>query len=178
MTLEIRQTTPGDLNDILQVQKAAFGNIKEAELTQDLLNDPTAEPRLSLLAEKDGEVVGHILFTAVHIPESDLACSILAPLAVVPKAQDQGVGGKLIGAGLDALKASGVHLVFVLGHPSYYPKFGFIPVRPLAIDAPYPIPHEHWDAWMFQALNQAPLSSVASTLVVSDALSRPQHWQE
>ena len=178
MTLEIRQATPEDLNEILRIQETAFGYIKEAELTRDLLHDPTAEPRLSLLAYENGKAVGHILFTAVHIPKSELVCSILAPLAVVPKAQGQGVGGKLIGTGLKRLKAFGVNLVFVLGHPSYYPKFGFIPVRPLAIDAPYPIPDEYSDAWMLQAIGDTQLSSVAGTLVVSNKLSKPQHWRE
>lgn len=178
MTVEIRQTTMSDLKEILRVEEEAFGYKKEAELTRDLLYDLTAEPRLSLLAFENGEAVGHILFTAVHIPKTELVCSILAPLAVVPKAQKQGVGGKLIAAGLGMLKKSGVSIVFVLGHPRYYPKYGFTPVCPLPIDAPYPIPDEYSDAWMLQVLDDTQLSSVAGTVVVSDELSKPQHWRE
>lgn len=178
MTLEIRQTTTNDLNEILRVQEEAFGYIKEADLTRDLLHDPTAEPRLSLLAFEGGKAIGHILFTAVEIPKSELVCSILAPLAVVPKSQKQGVGGKLIATGLEMLQKTGVSIVFVLGHPEYYPKFGFAPIHPLSINAPYPIPDEYFDAWMIQVLDDTQLSSVSGTIVVSDELSKPQHWRE
>lgn len=178
MTLEIRQTTMSDLNEIVRVQEESFGYVKEADLTRDLLHDPTAEPRLSLLAFERGEATGHILFTAAKIPKTEFVCSILAPLAVVPKSQKQGVGGSLIEAGLKMLRKSGVNIVFVLGHPKYYPKFGFTPIHPLPINAPYPIPDEYSDAWMIQVLDDTQLSSVSGTVVVSEKLSKPQHWRE
>lgn len=178
MNITIKKTDNNDLPKIMHVEEEAFGYIKEAELTRDLLNDPTAEPRLSLLAFDGDEAVGHILFTSVKIGETDITASILAPLAVIPKAQKKGIGGKLINAGLTYLKESGVSVVFVLGHPTYYPKYGFAPVYPHTISAPYPIPEEHRDAWMVQVLDGTALESVSGTVVVSEQLGKPEHWQE
>lgn len=178
MTLEIKQTTMSDLKEILRVEEEAFGYVKEANLVRDLLHDQSANPILSLLAYENGQAIGHILFTNAHISNTEISCSILAPLAVVPSSQNQGVGGKLIKAGLKLLEESGVSIVFVLGHPTYYPKFGFNPIFPLPIDAPYPIPEEYSDAWMVQVLDDTQLSTIAGTVVVSDELSKPQHWRE
>ncbi|MEZ6852936.1 GNAT family N-acetyltransferase [Halodesulfovibrio aestuarii] len=178
MNVTIRQTDYNDLPEIMRVEEEAFGYPKEARLVNDLLNDPTAEPRLSLLAFNGDEAVGHILFTAVKIEHSGVTASILAPLAVVPKAQKIGIGGMLINAGLRYLKKAGVSLVFVLGHPTYYPKYGFAPVHPHAISAPYPIPEEHNDAWMMQILDDTEPSSITGTVAVSDQLGKPEHWRE
>ena len=91
----IRETVPADLAAIVEVHKKGFGYDKEAGLTAELLSDPTAEPAVSLLALRDGEAVGHILFTRCRIagaePDRPLFY-ILAPLAVVPSCQKQGVG--------------------------------------------------------------------------------------
>lgn len=178
MNISIRKTTDSDLSDILRVEEEAFGYPKEAQLVDDLLNDPTAEPRLSLLAFDGDEAIGHILFTAVKIEGNDITASILAPLAVVPKSQKKGVGGMLINAGIDLLRKAGVSMVFVLGHPTYYPKYGFAPVHPHAINAPYPIPEEYRDAWMMQILDDTVPDSISGTVVVSDQLGKPEHWQE
>lgn len=178
MNITIRKTKDSDLSEIMRVEEEAFGFPKEAELVNDLLNDPTAEPRLSLLAFDDDKAVGHILFTAVKIGDTGVTASILAPLAVVPKAQNKGIGGKLIQAGLELLKEAGVSLVFVLGHPTYYPKYGFAPVHPHAINAPYPIPDEHREAWMMQVLDATAPDSVSGTVTVSNELGKPEHWRE
>lgn len=178
MNVTIRQTTEADLDKILRVQSEAFGYVKEAELTQSLLNDPSAEPRVSLMAYRDNEAVGHILFTACHIADTSLRISLLAPLAVVPCAQKKGVGGKLIEAGLSHLSQAGVDLAFVLGHPEYYPRYGFIPAHTFGLQAPYPIPEQFADAWMVQALSSFKLGSVHGTVVCADALNQPEHWRE
>lgn len=178
MNINIRKTTVGDLAEIMRVEEEAFGYPKEAELVNDLLNDPTAEPRLSLLAFDGDEAIGHILFTTVKITGSDIVASILAPLAVVPKSQKKGVGGKLINAGLGLLREAGVSIVFVLGHPTYYPKYGFVPVHPYVINAPYPIPEEYRDAWMMQILDGTAPDSISGTVTVSDQLGKPEHWRE
>ena len=98
----IRETVPADLAAIVEVHKKGFGYDKEAGLTAELLSDPTAEPTVSLLALRDGEAVGHILFTRCRIAGAEVQQPlfyILAPLAVVPSCQKQGVGGLLIAAG-------------------------------------------------------------------------------
>lgn len=126
----IRETVPADLAAIVEVHKKGFGYDKEAGLTAELLSDPTAEPTVSLLALRDGEAVGHILFTRCRIVGAEVQRPlfyILAPLAVVPSCQKQGVGGLLIAEGLQLLRERGAKLVFVLGHKEYYPRHGFIP---------------------------------------------------
>lgn len=178
--MRIDTASESDLQDVLLVERTAFGYDKEAELVNDLLNDPSAQPLLSLLAWENERPVGHILFTTAHLKETPdtPSIAILAPLAVVPDAQKQGVGGKLIERGLHLLSEAGVELVFVLGHPGYYPRHGFEPAGRLGLAAPYPIPEEHADAWMVQALSPNTLGSVSGTLVVADVLDKPEHWRE
>jgi putative acetyltransferase len=144
------------------------------------LNDPTAKPLLSLLAYEDDRPVGHILFTAASLEKTEkpLNAAILAPLAVVPDAQRQGIGGKLIIRGLQLLSESAVDLVFVLGHPEYYPRYGFKPASGFGLDAPYPIPIKDLDAWMVQALRPGVLDSAGGRVVCADAMNKPEYWRE
>jgi putative acetyltransferase len=176
----IRETNDADLSDILSVERAAFDSGKEVELTRDLLADPTAKPFLSLMAFIDGQPAGHILFTAAHLLDSsrEVVVSFLAPLAVVPKFQKRGVGGSLIKNGLERLSKSGVDLVFVVGHPEYYPRHGFTPAAKLGFETPYPIPAEHADAWMVRALHPDVIGSVSGKVICCDALNKPELWQE
>lgn len=176
--MNIRMTDEADREAIFRVEAEAFGYDKEAKLVDSLLDDPTAEPRVSLLAMDGDRAVGHILFTAGRIEESGVKVSLLAPLSVVPDSQGKGVGGKLVEAGLEHLAAMGVELVFVLGHPTYYPRFGFVPAHTYGLKAPYPIPEKHADAWMVQALNGTALGDVHGTFACADALHRPEHWRE
>ena len=106
------------------------------------MNDITASPSLSLVAVQDGGIVGHILFTKAEVTETTESASaqILAPLAIMPADQRTGIGGRLIEEGLSHLKKIGVDLVFVLGHPDYYPRSGFVTAGALGYEAPYPIP--------------------------------------
>ncbi|NQU26077.1 MAG: N-acetyltransferase [Candidatus Nealsonbacteria bacterium] len=178
--LHIREARESDLNDVLSVEREAFGHTKEAELVRELLEDPSAQPVLSLLALEDDRAVGHILFTAVHLEntEDTASMAILAPLAIVPAAQKQGIGGKLIQEGLQLLAKSGVDIVLVLGHPEYYPRYGFRPAERLGFEAPYPIPEEHADAWMVQELRPNRIGSIRGKVVCADTLSKPEHWRE
>nr|WP_321512907.1 N-acetyltransferase [uncultured Pseudodesulfovibrio sp.] len=178
MNLTIRTATEADRDSVYRVESQAFGYDKEAKLVDSLLGDSTAEPCVSLLAFEKDQVVGHILFTAGRIEGSERKISLLAPLSVVPDSQGKGVGGKLIDAGLKLLAEMGIELVFVLGHPGYYPKFGFTPAHPYGLNAPFPIPEKHADAWMVQALNDTELCSVRGTVVCADALNKPEHWRE
>ena len=127
--VRIVEAAASDLQYVLEVERLAFGGDDEAELVRDLLGDPTARPLLSLLAWEDDRPVGHILFTAARLQGApgDVPVSILAPLAVIPDAQRQGVGGALVEEGVRRQSGSGVALVFVLGHPGYYPRHGFEP---------------------------------------------------
>ena len=168
------------MNEVLSVEREAFGYDKEAELVRDLLNDASAKPLLSLLAFEEERAVGHILFTKVRLmgPQDPVSAAILAPLAILPDSQNQGIGGKLIESGLRTLSDSGVALVFVLGHPGYYPRYGFQTAGCLGFEAPYPIPDVNADAWMVQALCPNVIGTVRGKVVCADALDKPQHWRE
>lgn len=178
--LQIREAKDSEFNEVYRIESQAFGYEKEAELVKALLNDPTAEPTLSLLAFRDESAVGHILFTSVQLintPER-VSAYILAPLAVLPGVQNQGIGGKLIERGLEILSESGGELVFVLGHPGYYPRYGFQPAGVLGFTAPYPIPDIHANAWMVQELSPGIIGSVRGEVVCADSLNKPEHWRE
>lgn len=178
--LLIREALETDLDDVLSIERLAFGHDKEAELVRDLLRDPSAKPVLSLLAFRKDQAVGHILFTAARLsdPKDTAPIAILAPLAILPDAQKQGIGGKLIEQGLKLLSKSGVGLVFVLGHPEYYPRYGFKPAGRLGFEATYPIPDEHADAWMVQALRTGLIGTLRGKVICADALNKPEHWRE
>jgi putative acetyltransferase len=176
----IREASDSDLNEVLLIERSAFGRDDEAELVSNLLADPSAKPILSLLAFKDDRPVGHILFTTARLTNSSSQTSIaiLAPLAVIPDAQKQGIGGKLIARGLQLLSRSGVDLVFVLGYPEYYLRHGFKPALPLGLEAPYPIPQKNSDAWMVQALRPNAIGSVFGKVICANALNKPEYWRE
>jgi len=127
--LSIRHETASDHEAVFRVEAAAFGRENEARLV-DALRD-VGHVLLSLVAEEDGEVVGHIMFSPMTI-ESEAGvwgAVCLAPVAVAPGRQNQGIGGMLIEGGLVELRALGHSAVILLGHPTYYPRFGFRPAR-------------------------------------------------
>jgi predicted N-acetyltransferase YhbS len=179
----IRQVEDGDREAIAGVIVAAFG-VDEGKaivaLVDALSSDPTAQPVLSLVAESDHKVVGHILFSAVRLggKSANTVAAILAPLAVHPAMQRQGIGGELIKAGLRQLRSNGVELVFVLGHPGYYPRYGFLPAGLYGLDAPYPIAPQNADAWMVQELAPNRIDRVSGTVHCADALDHPEYWIE
>ena len=174
-----RETGDRDLDEILLIERSAFGGNEEAELVQNLLSDRSAEPILSLLAIQEDCAVGHILFTNVRMEnQSNLSAAILAPLAVVPHAQRQGIGRKLIRQGLQILSKSGVDLIFVLGYPEYYSRHGFQPAGTFGLEAPYPIPPQHFDAWMVLFLNPKVKNFVRGKVICADTLNRPKYWIE
>ena len=176
----IREALESDLPAVLDVNRLAFGEDDEAALVQDILGDSSAEPTLSLIAFDGERPVGHILFSRARLSEPDgrKPFAILAPLGVVPDAQRQGIGGRLIESGLAQLTKSGVDLVFVLGYPDYYQRHGFQPAGRQGLNAPYPIPDEHADAWMVQGLREGAVYTASGRVVCCDALDRPELWRE
>lgn len=181
--MEIRKPIQSEREEILEIHKKAFGKDKGleiAKLVDDLLDDTTAMPILSLVAIENDRIVGHILYTKATITETELPISaqILAPLAILPDEQKKGIGESLINEGLKQLKESGTELVFVLGHPTYYPRCGFFPAGEQGFDAPYPIPEEHAAAWMVQQLNGNVLGNATGKVQCSNVLNEPQHWRE
>jgi len=181
--LTIREAKESDLAAVLHVEGQAFSEQQGVEivaLVKELLRDPSALPLLSLLAIDEGRALGHILFTRAEVAGSQqsVAAALLAPLAVLPDAQSRGIGGQLIREGLRRLSEAGVDLVFVLGHPGYYPRYGFQPAGTLGFEAPYPIPESATDAWMVREMHSGVIGSVAGKVVCADALDHPEHWRE
>lgn len=178
MTLHIIDAGPAELEAALEIERAAFGQEAEADLVAALISDPSAQPHLSLLAMEEGRPVGHVLFTAVAVGGHRVAppASILAPLAVLPEAQGRGIGGALIEEGARRLAARGVGLVFVLGHPGYYTRFGFVPAMPQGLHAPYRIVPE--EAWMVRPLVPDVLGTVSGRLSCAQSLDKPEYWRE
>jgi len=177
--LNIRETTLEDLKDILDVEGEAFQRESEALITRDMLSDPSAKPRLSLLAFVNNQPVGHILFTHGYIEENlQINISFLAPLAVIPKYQRQGIGGALIKEGIKRLSKMGVDAVFVLGHPEYYPRFGFRPALNLGFQPTYPIPVEVTDAWMVLEIHPNIIGKISGKVICCDVMNKPEVWKE
>ena len=125
--ITIRPETAADHESIRQVNRLAFGQDAEAQLV-DMLRDG-GFVRLSLVAELDGQAVGHVLFSDIQIvcDDDSVDALALAPIAVFPEHQRKGIGSALIGSGLEQCRQAGYRIVIVLGHPSYYPRFGFSP---------------------------------------------------
>lgn len=179
--IDLRASTNADLKDIIAITTEAFRQAKIAELTAALLRDKTARPVLSLLAFANGTAAGHILFTKVYVPHNLAAplMHILAPLAVKPQFQRLGFGGQLINAGLKQLTNMGSKIVFVLGDPAYYQRYGFMPnAAQYGFAAPYPIPEKYRDCWMLQPLAARALNGVNGQLACANALNNPEYWRE
>ena len=121
----IRDERAGDVPAVRLVNEEAFGSPLEAGIV-DALRTSCAD-RLSLVAEGDGAVIGHILFTPVEIAAADgpLAGYGLAPMGVRTAWQRRGIGSALIAEGARRLREAGAPFVIVIGHPDYYPRFGF-----------------------------------------------------
>ena len=179
--IQIRETNTHDFDNIMTIEKQAFGYDKEAKLVAELLVDRSAEPMVSLLAFYKEEAIGHILFTRAYFEnqEAQPMMHILAPLAVKPKYQRQGIGGLLIQAGIDKLREKASNLVFVLGHKEYYPKYGFIPnAAMLGYPAPYPILEKYSDYWMVQTISSKGFKVGTGKIKCSDELNKPEHWRD
>ncbi len=181
--MKIRKSTESERNEILYIHSQAFGEDKGpeiAKLVNDLLDDETAMPILTLVAVENDKLIGHILFTKAVVTgaENPISAQLLAPLAILLDEQKKGIGEKLINEGIRLLKESGTELVFVLGHLTYYPRCGFIPAGEKGFEAPYPIPEEHAGAWMVQELNGDVLKNNSGKVQCSKVLNEPQHWRE
>jgi len=183
MTPQIRKPVESDMSAILNIINEAFGGGHGREiggLVSALLVDPSAGPVISLVAEVQGQVIGHILFSCARIGgvHRGVEATILAPLCVAPEHQRRGVGSALIREGMSKSEDAGCDLVFVLGHPGYYPKHGFVPAGVHGFEAPYPIPAQHADAWMVHELREHSIGTIRGPVICADSLMDPKYWRE
>lgn len=138
----IRDEKPSDIEKIWEVNVEAFETKAEAILVNTLRDSGC--PFISLVAETETKVVGHILFTAVELSGNKNKLKILglAPMAVLSQYQNKGIGSKLVETGLERCKSLGYDAVVVLGHPNYYPKFGFVSSVKYGIKSEYNVSDE------------------------------------
>ena len=144
MLITIRQEHPADFQSVYQIHKLAFGQESEAKLVDALRHSDAFIPELSLVAELDNQLLGHILFTKIKIvnKEKETESLALSPMAVRADFQKQGIGGQLIREGLKRAAQFGFESVIVLGHAGYYTKFGFEATTKWNIRAPFDVPSE------------------------------------
>ena len=138
--LILRPESGLDREAVARVNEAAFGRLTEARLV-DALRETNAVA-LSLVAELDGRVVGHALFTSVRLGDTDPGRSggALGPIAVLPDHQGRGIGGALVRRGLSEIQLAGYPACVLLGHSTYYPRFGFRPASAFGLRCKWPVP--------------------------------------
>ena len=160
--IEIRQENIKDYEEVYNVIKRAFETAEhrdgnEHDLVNELRKGDSFIPKLSLVAIKENKIVGYILFTKIKIGEYEEIT--LAPLAVLPEYQKQGIGSKLIEEGHRIAKELGYDFSVVLGYPEYYSKSGYIPASRYGIKAPFIVDDEYFMA-LCLTNNPFPLNGV------------------
>jgi putative acetyltransferase len=141
--ISVRSELPSDRDAVRRVNELAFEGSTEADIVDALRGTEAWLPNLSLVAEADAVILGHALFSLVRLDSGPELLS-LGPMAVLPDHQRAGVGSALVLQGLERARSTEYPLVVVLGHPDYYPRFGFRPARPYGIETPYDAPDEAW----------------------------------
>lgn len=165
--MKIRSEAEDDIEAIRSVNVSAFETSAEADLV-DLLRE-LADPYIAFVEESDGLVRGHIVFSPVtHSNRPDLGILGLGPMAVLPDFQKRGIGSALVERGLDECRKTGAGAVVVLGHPEYYPRFGFEPASRFGIRCEYDVPDE---VFMAMELKQGYLDDATGIVKYHPAFS-------
>jgi putative acetyltransferase len=154
----VRAEKDGDAEAVRAVHEAAFGGPVEADIVDALRRD--CPQCVSLVATEGGDVVGHVLFSPVTVGGGgDAPAGMgLGPMAVLAAFQRRGIGSRLVRAGIAALKDAGCPFIIVLGHPDYYPRFGFVPASARGLACPWGgVPDE---AFMVLMLDEAAMAGV------------------
>jgi putative acetyltransferase len=140
--IAIRDERPEDIEAIRNVNDKAFGQPDEGLIVDRLREN--CDDLVSLVALTSGQIVGHILFSPVVLdgPGGTIGGMGLGPMSVLPRYQRLGIGSMLVEAGLERLRERGCPFVIVLGHPEYYPRFGFEPASGYGIKSEWDVPDE------------------------------------
>lgn len=143
----IRDERGGDAGEVRAILLAAFGGEAEARLVDRL--HAAGKVACSLVAEEQGRVLGHVMFSGITVGAAPLPALAMAPVAVMPAFQRLGIGSALVSAGLQRMRFSGHSRVIVVGDPAYYGRFGFVPASRFGLRCPFDVPE---DAFMAIAL--------------------------
>lgn len=151
--LTVRAERAADIDAVRKLNKKAFKGKSESKLVDALRGSDWYIPELALVVELEGRVVGHLLLSRIEIKEGDAAVPALAlaPMGVLPEFQGRGIGSALVRRGLAEAARLGHKLVVVVGHPEYYPRFGFAPAGAKGLRLPFECQPE-----AFMALELAP----------------------
>lgn len=165
----LRREKTDDIDAIGDIHRLAFHGDSEAVLVAELRAN--GKIVLSLVAEREGRVVGHILFSPVRIESNSEPVHALglAPMAVLPQFQREGIGSRLVRSGLQHCRDLGHERVVVLGHADFYPRFGFLPAAGFAVTCEYDVPQE---AFMVLALREGAWRGVTGTARYQPELGR------
>jgi putative acetyltransferase len=165
--MEIRAERPRDVAQIRLLNIAAFNREAEANLVDLLRTD--AHPTISLVADVGGEIAGHILFSPVTVSaRPELLVMGLAPMGVIPQKQRQGIGSALVERGVDECRRLGAAALVVLGHPGFYPRFGFAPASRFGLRSEYDVPE---DVFMAMELAEGVLTAAPGLVTYHPAFA-------
>jgi len=166
----IRKENTYDHNWVVELTEKAFETLEisdhnEGRLVDKLRKAPTFTEELSLVAELNGQVVGHILFTPIIIDNNpqQFQSLVLAPVSVLPEFQKMGIGGQLICSGHQKAVELGFQSAILIGHPEYYPRFGYKSASTWGIKTHYELPSD--DVFMAIELTEGSLSNVSGMVI-------------
>ena len=164
LSIEVREERPADVAAIRDLNRRAFGQAQEGNIVDALRSNGGA--RLSLVATLNGQVVGHILYSPISVGHVDGAA--LGPMAVLPEHQRRGIGSRLVEAGNRNLEDAGCPFIVVVGHPKFYPRFGFTPAVARGITCEWELPD---DVFMVLVLDDEKMRGVSGLAKYRDEFS-------
>ena len=174
----LRAAAASDREAVRQLHLSAFPleeQVSVAELAVSLLDEKLAPPALNLLTEDAGDISGHVAFSPVSFAsELALQAYIMAPLAVAPASQKQGLGKQLVEEGMHQLAAAGVDILFVYGDPDYYGRFGFAADTAELYEPPFPLQYPF--GWQAVYLNPLAENSERTSISCVEPLNKPGLW--
>jgi len=144
MDVSIRDERKNDYDEIKKINDLAFGQENEGKMVEVLRKTLDYNPELSLVAEIKNKIVGYILFYPIKIKnkKGEFTVLSLAPMAVHPEYQNKGIGSKLVKSGIEIARGNGFGAVIVVGHPKYYPRFGFSHASKWGLKLPFDSPDD------------------------------------
>ncbi|MBU8922225.1 MAG: N-acetyltransferase [Bacteroidales bacterium] len=164
--MKVRPELEKDFNTIRSITRAAFDNEEEPDLIEAIRESSYYIPELSLVAETGGKVTGYIMFSRINVvgDNGDMEVLSLAPMAVIPDMQNRGIGSRLLRKGIEKCRELGHRIIIVIGHPEFYPRFGFVPARDAGFEVPFDVPDE---AFMVTGLVDDALEGVGGMVIFS-----------